>query len=71
MKIKPEDFEMGNGIKCPQCSGYNTYQYDIDEEEFSYDGTCHVHTDHCCKDCDKRFRLYTKFNYQITEQYTS
>ena len=70
-KISPEDFDLGEGVKCPNCGSYNTYQWDTDECDFSFDGTGHYYTKHNCKDCDKRFGLNTKFKYQITEQYTS
>lgn len=57
-------------VECPQCKGTNHYIYDCDEKQFDPDGTGWVYFDHCCKDCGDRFRSYTKFKYEITEQYT-
>jgi len=71
MKIESKDFTMGEEVVCPQCKDKNTYQYDTDEKEFSYDGTGHINTDHACRDCGKRFRTYTNFTYIITAQSTS
>jgi len=58
-------------FKCPECGSENHYIYDCDEKDFNSDGTGYINYDHHCKDCDKYFRSYTKFKYEITEQTTS
>lgn len=55
---------------CPKCGSYNTYLYDEDETEFSYDGTGHYYVDYMCKDCGESFRIYVNFKYEITKAYT-
>lgn len=57
-------------VPCPECGSENTYTYDTDECEFSYDNTGHVNMDHCCKSCEHRFRSYTDFIYQVISQST-
>lgn len=54
-------------IPCKYCGSENTYQYDTDECDFSYDGTGHYYVDCKCKDCGKRFRVYFEFEYKITD----
>lgn len=54
---------------CPACGSDNCYSYDTDEVEFSGDGTGHYFADCCCKDCDKHFRAYMYFKYQVTSHH--
>lgn len=51
---------------CPKCDSNNTYLYDTDETDFSYDGTGNYIVDYACKNCDERFRIYIDFKYEIT-----
>lgn len=55
-------------VNCPICGGDNHYIFNCDEKQFSSDGTGHIYYDHHCKDCDKNFRSYTDFKYEITKQ---
>lgn len=55
---------------CPNCNSDDTYSYSTDEIEFSYDGTGHYFVDCKCNKCNNNFRLYMRFNYNITQAYT-
>lgn len=55
-----------DALDCPECGSDNTYEYNTDEIEFSYDGTGHYYVDCQCKDCKNSFRRYIHFKYQIT-----
>lgn len=55
---------------CPECGNNNCYVYSTDEIEFEFNGKGHYYADCICKDCSKNFRLYTQFEYNITEAYT-
>ena len=59
-----------NVMVCPICESDNCYIYSIDEIEFESNRKGHYYVDCRCKDCKKDFRLYTKFEYNITEAYT-
>lgn len=54
-------------VPCKKCGSENTYQFDTDETEFSYDGTGHYYVDYKCKDCGESFRVYFDFKYEITK----
>lgn len=54
-------------VPCKHCGSTNTYQYDTDEKEFSYDGTGHYYVDYACESCKERFRVYFDFKYKITK----
>lgn len=58
-------------IKCPRCGEERAYAYGTDEIEFNYDGTGHYYVDCHCRDCDKGFRAYFQFEYEITSESTS
>lgn len=53
-------------IKCPQCGSEECYQFDVDEIEFASDLSHSVLYYHC-QDCDKSFRVFFKFRYEITD----
>jgi len=54
-------------IPCKFCKSDDTYTYDTDETEFSYDGTGHYYADYHCKSCSKDFRVLFDFKYEITD----
>jgi len=78
MKIESINFTMDDGIECPDCHSTDTYQYDRDTTTFNNgrdtttfnNGRGAVNTSHYCRGCDRRFKLHTNFEYQITEQVT-
>lgn len=62
-------FDTLEDIACPYCDSFNTYIFGTDELDFSPDGTGFYSPDcHCC-DCDRSFRMFYNFNYQITDSY--
>lgn len=59
------DTTIGDIMYCPKCDSDDTYEYDTDEIEFSYDGTGHYFVDCTCNNCKHTFRRYIHFKYQI------
>lgn len=54
---------------CPKC-GDECYPYDIDEIDFSFDGTGHYYVYCYCKNCDKNFKRYYEFKYEVTKEWS-
>ena len=72
MRIKPifdGNVSIDDVMICPKC-GESAYSHSTDEIDFEQDGTGHYYVDCSCKNCGHDFRLYTKFNYTITESLT-
>ncbi len=51
---------------CPHCGSDDCYMYNTDECNFDEDNTGKYIIDCSCKTCNKYFRLYTNFTYEIT-----
>lgn len=55
---------------CPQCGSDETFEHDVDELEFSYNGTGHYIVICYCKQCQECFNLHMNFKYEVTDSWT-
>lgn len=55
---------------CPTCGSDHCEGYDADELDFRCDNTGHYFENCYCKDCNRHFRLYTRFKYELTDVHT-
>ena len=55
---------------CPHCNSEDCYEYSTDEIDFEYNGVGHYYVDCHCRKCHANFRLYTQFNYFVTNAST-
>ncbi len=64
----PSKADISNFLTCPICNN-DLNETSTDELEFDVDNTDHYYADCYCSHCNKYMRLYTKFNYEITDAY--
>lgn len=56
-------------VKCPHCDSYHTVITGTDELEFEPDGTGFYSPNMSCLDCNRSFRVWYDFKYEVTGMY--